>query len=159
MEQILTKDDFDQEKFVQFNCEQYFLKYVDEDSETTTCDKNTYEILILAKGGVKTLFKEDTETNRAEITYTKNYYLPLNQKEGAYTEKIKHFTFVFQTFVFMQVFNQINARKLREDELNVFSGIFKNMLFVGVTLLTFIIQMLMVEIGGRPVKSYPLSMS
>ena len=40
-----------------------------------------------------------------------------------------HFTFIFQSFVFMQVFNQINARKLFEGEFNVFEGIFKNKMF------------------------------
>jgi len=62
----------------------------------------------------------------------------------------------FQTFVFMQVFNQINAKKIELGELNIFKGIFNNMLFVWITLLTFIIQMGMVEYGGKFVKAYPL---
>lgn len=40
------------------------------------------------------------------------------------TEQVKLFTIVFNTFVFMQVFNQINARKLEAGELNVFAGMF-----------------------------------
>ena len=33
----------------------------------------------------------------------------------------RHFTFIFNTFVMMQIFNFLNARKIR-DEMNVFSG-------------------------------------
>lgn len=55
----------------------------------------------------------------------------------------------------MQIFNQINARKLKDGEFNVFGGIFKNWLFLAVTLLTFIVQMAMVEVGGRITKTYP----
>lgn len=76
--------------------------------------------------------------------------------EGHATQKCLHFTYIFQTFVFMQVFNQINAKKIELGELNIFKGIFNNMLFVWITILTFIIQMGMVEYGGKFVKAYPL---
>lgn len=58
----------------------------------------------------------------------------------------------------MQVFNQINARKLKENEFNVFSEMFRNPMFIGITILTILIQMLMVQFGGKAVKSYPLSL-
>mmetsp|Transcript_9898 Transcript_9898/g.14986 ORF Transcript_9898/g.14986 Transcript_9898/m.14986 type:complete len:87 (+) Transcript_9898:3526-3786(+) len=57
----------------------------------------------------------------------------------------------------MQIFNQINARKLEEGEVNVFAGFFNNMLFIYITLFTILIQMAMVEYGGTFVKSYPLN--
>lgn len=57
----------------------------------------------------------------------------------------------------MQVFNQINAKKIELGELNVFKGLFNNMLFVWITILTFFIQCAMVEYGGKVVKSFPLS--
>jgi len=57
----------------------------------------------------------------------------------------------------MQIFNQINARKIELGELNVFKGFFSNFLFLGVTVLTFAVQMYMVEIGGKPVKCFALS--
>lgn len=66
-------------------------------------------------------------------------------------------TYVFQIFVFMQVFNQINARILT-DNFNIFDGICKNWLFVAVSIFTFVIQMVLVEVGGRVVKTYPLEM-
>ena len=76
---------------------------------------------------------------------------------GARTEKLLHYTLVFQAFVFMQLFNQINARKLEQDENNVFKGMFDNYLFVCVMIFTFVMQMILVEFGGRAVKTFPLS--
>lgn len=64
---------------------------------------------------------------------------------------------VFQTFVFMQLFNQINARKLGATEYNVFSGFFNNWLFLFIVVLTFVIQIAMVEFGGRSVRATPLT--
>jgi hypothetical protein len=42
--------------------------------------------------------------------------------KGFSTEETKLFSFVFNAFVFMQVFNQINARMLEHGEFNVFKG-------------------------------------
>ena len=51
---------------------------------------------------------------------------------GFATEQVKLFTIVFNAFVFMQVFNQINARKLELGEWNVFSGMCSNLPFLGI---------------------------
>jgi len=64
---------------------------------------------------------------------------------------------VFQIFVFMQLFNQLNARLIEFGEFNIFSGIFRNWLFIFITLLTFIVQVIMVEVGGQITKCYPLN--
>lgn len=40
--------------------------------------------------------------------------------ELQYTQKVEHYTIIFNTFVFMQVFNEINSRKLGEFEYNIF---------------------------------------
>lgn len=74
------------------------------------------------------------------------------------TAKVEGYTIVFQTFVFMQLFNQINARKLGEHEYNVFSNFFNNCMFILILISTFAIQMLIVEFGGRYMRAYPLSM-
>jgi len=57
----------------------------------------------------------------------------------------------------MQIFNQTNARLLTGN-FNIFEGIHKNWLFGVVSISTFIIQMLMVEVGGKVTKTYPLAM-
>uniref|UniRef100_A0A673ZX43 Calcium-transporting ATPase n=1 Tax=Salmo trutta TaxID=8032 RepID=A0A673ZX43_SALTR len=61
----------------------------------------------------------------------------------------EHYTIVFNTFVMMQLFNEINARKIH-GERNVFDGIFKNMIFCSIVFGTFIIQIVIVQFGGKP---------
>lgn len=52
-------------------------------------------------------------------------------------------TLIFNTFVFCQVFNEFNARKL--EKRNVFKGIHKNKLFLGIIGITVLLQVVMVE--------------
>jgi len=59
-----------------------------------------------------------------------------------------HFTIFFNTFVFMQVFNEVNCRKLKSTELNVFKGFFNNPLFLIILVGTIVVQILIVEFGG-----------
>jgi Ca2+-transporting ATPase len=58
----------------------------------------------------------------------------------------------------MQLFNQINGRKLGENEFNVFGGMFKNMMFVVIAIMTFVIQCLMVQFGGKITKTQALNL-
>lgn len=73
------------------------------------------------------------------------------------SQKCELYTIVFQTFVFMQLFNQINARKLGDKEFNVFAGFCNNAWFICITILTFVIQYCMVQYGGRPLRATPLT--
>ncbi|KAM7527232.1 hypothetical protein LguiB_030642 [Lonicera macranthoides] len=57
-------------------------------------------------------------------------------------EKVKD-TLIFNTFVLCQIFNEFNARKL--EKKNVFAGIHKNRLFLGIVGVTIILQVVMVE--------------
>lgn len=84
-------------------------------------------------------------------------FRPQLTPDGSGTQKLVHMTYVFQIFVFMQVFNQMNARILTEN-YNIFAGVCNNWLFVAVTIFTFAIQMLMVEVGGTVTKTEPLRM-
>ncbi|XP_078137983.1 plasma membrane calcium-transporting ATPase 1 isoform X2 [Centroberyx gerrardi] len=61
----------------------------------------------------------------------------------------EHYTIVFNTFVMMQLFNEINARKIH-GERNVFEGIFNNAIFCTIVFGTFIIQIVIVQFGGKP---------
>uniref|UniRef100_A0A665VZ29 Calcium-transporting ATPase n=1 Tax=Echeneis naucrates TaxID=173247 RepID=A0A665VZ29_ECHNA len=61
----------------------------------------------------------------------------------------EHYTIVFNTFVMMQLFNEINARKIH-GERNVFDGIFNNLIFCSIVFGTFIIQIIIVQFGGKP---------
>lgn len=46
-----------------------------------------------------------------------------------YNHPSRHFTYVFNIFVFMQIFNFFNVRKIRE-EYNIFEGIGNNGFFL-----------------------------
>jgi magnesium-transporting ATPase (P-type) len=59
----------------------------------------------------------------------------------------QHFTMVFHSFVFMQIFNEINARKLH-NEVNVFKGLQHHPMFIYVFIGTIITQFLLVELPG-----------
>ena len=51
----------------------------------------------------------------------------------------EHMTVVFNTFVLMTLFNEINARKLH-NERNVFEGLFSNPLFLFIWIGSYIVQ-------------------
>ncbi|TFK00415.1 Plasma membrane calcium-transporting ATPase 4 [Platysternon megacephalum] len=70
----------------------------------------------------------------------------------------EHYTIVFNTFVMMQLFNEINARKIH-GERNVFDAIFRNPIFCTVVLGTFAAQILIVEFGGKPFSCSGLTLS
>jgi len=57
----------------------------------------------------------------------------------------------------LQVFNQINARKIEKGQLNVFKEFFNNKLFIVVVFVTITVQILLVQIGGVFTKCSPLS--
>ncbi|XP_038144359.1 plasma membrane calcium-transporting ATPase 1a isoform X2 [Cyprinodon tularosa] len=61
----------------------------------------------------------------------------------------EHYTVVFNTFVLMQLFNEINARKIH-GERNVFEGVFNNPIFCTIVFGTFIVQIVIVQFGGKP---------
>uniref|UniRef100_A0A665VDS8 Calcium-transporting ATPase n=1 Tax=Echeneis naucrates TaxID=173247 RepID=A0A665VDS8_ECHNA len=61
----------------------------------------------------------------------------------------EHYTIVFNVFVMMQLFNEINARKIH-GERNVFEGIYRNPIFCSVVLGTFALQIIIVQFGGKP---------
>uniref|UniRef100_A0A5B6Z008 Calcium-transporting ATPase n=1 Tax=Davidia involucrata TaxID=16924 RepID=A0A5B6Z008_DAVIN len=52
-------------------------------------------------------------------------------------------TLIFNTFVLCQVFNEFNSRKM--EKKNVFKGIHKNRLFLGIVGITIVLQVMMVE--------------
>ncbi|MBN3277080.1 AT2B1 ATPase, partial [Polyodon spathula] len=68
----------------------------------------------------------------------------------------EHYTIVFNTFVMMQLFNEINARKIH-GERNVFEGIFNNLIFCSIVFGTFVVQIIIVQFGGKPFSCIGLS--
>lgn len=74
-----------------------------------------------------------------------NYdYMAVYTKYHVYS---RHFTFIFNTFVMLQIFNFLNCRKLN-DEINIFSGILNNSMFIIIVILIFCLQILLVTFGS-----------
>jgi P-type Ca2+ transporter type 2B len=59
----------------------------------------------------------------------------------------QHFTVIFNAFVMMTLFNEINARKIH-GQRNVFEGLFRNYIFLGIWMTTFVAQIILVEFGS-----------
>lgn len=58
-----------------------------------------------------------------------------------------HFTIVFNTFVMMTLFNEINARKIH-GERNIFKGLFSNPIYYIIWIATMASQVIIVQFGG-----------
>lgn len=65
-------------------------------------------------------------------------------------------TLIFNSFVFCQVFNEISSREM--EKINVFQGILKNYVFVGVISCTVIFQIIIIEFLGDFANTTPLSL-
>ncbi|CAH9062644.1 unnamed protein product [Cuscuta europaea] len=64
-------------------------------------------------------------------------------------------TFIFNTFVFCQLFNEVNSRDM--EKLNVLRGIFSSWIFLGVILSTAAFQVIIVEFLGAFAGTVPLN--
>lgn len=56
-------------------------------------------------------------------------------------------TLIFNTFVWMQIFNQYNSRRL-DNKLNIFEGMFNNYFFLGIQVIIVGGQFLIIFVGG-----------
>ncbi|KAJ7475762.1 calcium-transporting ATPase [Mycena latifolia] len=64
-------------------------------------------------------------------------------------------TLVFNAFVFAQIFNSVNCRRL-DRKLNIFEGINRNWYFIVITLIEIGVQILIVFIGGAAFEVTPI---
>jgi len=108
-------------------------------------------LLVILFGG-KSLFR---------YTYTDSTDFFVQDLNGRMipTEKAEHFTILFNTFVFMQLFNELNSRKLGDQDYNIFAGFFNNFLFLGIVLGTVLVQIALVQYGGQPIRTSPLTLN
>ncbi|KAI7903186.1 PMCA-type calcium-translocating P-type ATPase [Cokeromyces recurvatus] len=65
-------------------------------------------------------------------------------------------TVVFNTFVFCQIFNEINCRRI-DSKLNVFSNILANKFFIVIFFICIIGQVMIVQFGGAAFQVVPLN--
>ncbi|XP_048320910.2 putative calcium-transporting ATPase 11, plasma membrane-type isoform X2 [Ziziphus jujuba] len=64
-------------------------------------------------------------------------------------------TVIFNSFVFCQVFNEINSRDI--EKINIFRGMFDSWVFLGVMVGTVVFQVIIVEFLGTLASTVPLS--
>ncbi|KAL9020694.1 MAG: hypothetical protein Q9185_002142 [Variospora sp. 1 TL-2023] len=65
-------------------------------------------------------------------------------------------TLVFNTFVWMQIFNQYNNRRL-DNKLNIFEGVHRNYFFIGIQFIIVAGQVVIVFVGGTAFSTTPLT--
>jgi Ca2+-transporting ATPase len=65
-------------------------------------------------------------------------------------------TIIFNAFVWCQIFNEFNARKL-ENEPNMFENLFGNWIFVSVMAFTVVVQVILVQWAGEAFKTHALT--
>eukprot|EP00163_Fabomonas_tropica_P011978 TRINITY_DN2302_c0_g1_i7.p1 TRINITY_DN2302_c0_g1~~TRINITY_DN2302_c0_g1_i7.p1 ORF type:complete len:1113 (-),score=325.50 TRINITY_DN2302_c0_g1_i7:501-3839(-) len=63
------------------------------------------------------------------------------------SRSVVHDTIIFNSFVFQQLFNEFNCRRIN-GEMNIFKGVLRNKFFVSIMVFTFGMQIFMVELGG-----------
>ncbi|KAK1408504.1 hypothetical protein QVD17_40338 [Tagetes erecta] len=63
-------------------------------------------------------------------------------------------TFIFNAFVFCQVFNEINSRDI--DKINIFRGMFSSWIFIAVMIATVVFQVIIIEFLGTFASTVPL---
>ncbi|XP_031396233.1 calcium-transporting ATPase 9, plasma membrane-type-like isoform X3 [Punica granatum] len=80
--------------------------------------------------------------------------LGLNDETRERANEVKN-TVIFNTFVFCQIFNEFNARK--PDEMNVFTGVTKNYLFMGIIGITLVLQVIIIQFLGKFTSTVRLS--
>jgi Ca2+ transporting ATPase len=71
----------------------------------------------------------------------------------------EHYSIFFNVFVFLQIFNEINARKLKNNDFNVFKNFFNNKMFFIIVFVTIVAQLLFVQFGGKYMQLSPLTLT
>ncbi|ESW10749.1 hypothetical protein PHAVU_009G234600 [Phaseolus vulgaris] len=80
--------------------------------------------------------------------------LGLSHDNNQHAIKVKN-TLIFNAFVLCQIFNEFNARK--PDEYNIFKGVTRNYLFMGIIGLTLVLQIVIIEFLGKFTKTVRLN--
>ncbi|CAL1300144.1 unnamed protein product [Larinioides sclopetarius] len=66
---------------------------------------------------------------------------------GLRAKPSEHFTIIFNTFVMMTLFNEMNARKIH-GERNIFEGLFTNPIFYSILIVTTAAQVVIIQFGS-----------
>jgi len=89
----------------------------------------------------------DCTQSANDVLYDKSY------------DKLTHFTYIYNTFVFLQLFNMINCRKIGRRDFNVFECFFHNWYFIGLFTLIAVVQFCQVNYLSDITQTVSLSRS
>ncbi|KRZ04777.1 Plasma membrane calcium-transporting ATPase 3, partial [Trichinella zimbabwensis] len=91
------------------------------------------------------------------LLFMGNDFFDIDSGIGKRGEPTQHFTIIFNTFVFMTMFNMFNSRKIH-DERNVFDRVGKNPLFSIIWISCVVLQIVIVEFGGYALSTVSLTL-
>ncbi|KAE9350600.1 Plasma membrane calcium-transporting ATPase 2 [Phytophthora rubi] len=112
----------------------------------------SYDTCVTASGdGCWSLSCDDYSSNSSVLDYPTDCL-----DEGCAGYDYRHYTIIFNTFVFCQLFNEFNARRTNND-WRVFNGIVANPLFMVIIVITLFVQVLLAEFGGDFTKTSGIS--
>eukprot|EP01132_Coremiostelium_polycephalum_P003241 gene3241-4056_t len=69
---------------------------------------------------------------------------------------VHHFTLIFNTFVFLQIFNEFNCRRITQK--NILNGITRNWQFIAIITMTTVVQFVLVQYGTNFIKTDGLNL-
>lgn len=72
----------------------------------------------------------------------------LNYDLSVESEKLQLDTIIFNVFVWMQIFNELNCRRL-DNKFNIFVGIHRNWFFIVINLIMIGLQIAIIFVGNR----------
>ncbi len=70
-----------------------------------------------------------------------------NNSDISNWDRTSHYTVIFNSFVWLQLWNQFNARKIN-GEMNIFKNLFSNHMFMTIWFITIFVQVIVVEFAG-----------
>jgi magnesium-transporting ATPase (P-type) len=80
----------------------------------------------------------------------------LNKETNQPTNKMINYTILFNTYIFMQIFNEFCCRAISPKKFNVFANLFSNWYFLAVIGGTIALQIFFVNHAGLMMKCTPL---
>jgi Ca2+-transporting ATPase len=81
----------------------------------------------------------------------------LYDTDGYATNKAVVYTMIFNSFVWMHIFNEFNCRKVGARQYNVFNGLIQNWVFLIVITVIICLQVFFVELCGSLANTTPLT--
>lgn len=78
----------------------------------------------------------------------------LNYNTSIADERLQLDTIIFNVFVWMQIFNELNCRRL-DNKFNVFTGVHRNWFFIFINLIMVGLQIAIIFVGGRVFDIHP----